>query len=250
MILAACGLRREARLIEKAGMVAVAGGGDAARLERELVARLSAPLPSSRRKPAVPGAAPATQGPDVREDDENWVVLSIGLAGALSPKLRVGDVIVGTSPLPHPGEGLVEWLLAHMPDAHGGTVLGQNIPAATPAEKRHLHTTTGALAIDMESHIAARVAARHRLPFAAIRIISDDSARTLPPAALVGMNPDGSMAIGTVLASLAGNPMQLAALIRTGLDAERAFRSLRRALRALESHGIGQLDLGELCRDV
>ena len=39
--------------------------------------------------------------------------------------------------------------------------------------KPTLHRTTGALAVDMESHVAARIAARHGLPFAAGRVISD-----------------------------------------------------------------------------
>jgi hypothetical protein len=144
---------------------------------------------------------------------------------------------------------MLEKLSALLP-AHIGTIIGQDIPAATLQQKRHLYATTGALAVDMESHVAARVAARHDLPFAAIRVISDDAERTLPPAALVGMRPDGGMALGAVLSSLGRNPAQLPALIRTGLDAERAFRALRRALRTLEAGGIGQLDLGEFRLDV
>ncbi len=35
-------------------------------------------------------------------------------------------------------------------------------------------------AVDMESHVAARVAARHGLPFAALRVISDPASRSLP----------------------------------------------------------------------
>ena len=93
-------------------------------------------------------------------------------------------------------------------------------------DKDVLYQTTDAIAVDMESHIAARVAARHGLPFIAIRTISDTALETLPPAALVGMNPDGSMALGKVLASLARRPGQLPALIRTGRSAELAFKSL------------------------
>ena len=46
----------------------------------------------------------------------------------------------------------------------------------------------------------------------------------LPPAALVGMKPDGGMDLPAVLRSLLANPGQLPALIRTGLEAERGFR--------------------------
>ncbi|MDB5714901.1 MAG: phosphorylase, partial [Sphingomonadales bacterium] len=107
-----------------------------------------------------------------------------------------------------------------------------------------------ALAVDTESHIAARVAARHGLPFAALRVISDAADEALPPAALVGMRADGSMALGPVLASLAKSPLQLPALIRTGISAGRAFRSLKRCHDVLGRLGIGQFDLGQFALDV
>ncbi len=55
----------------------------------------------------------------------------------------------------------------------------------------------------------------------------------LPPAALVGMRPDGGMALGAVLASLARDPRQLPALIRTGRQADRAFAGLKAAMEAV-----------------
>jgi nucleoside phosphorylase len=60
------------------------------------------------------------------------------------------------------------------------------------AGKRALRAETGALAVDMESHVAARVAARRGLPFAVVRVISDSADEALPPAAQIGMKPDGA----------------------------------------------------------
>jgi len=232
MILVACGLKREARILERAGIVAVPGGGVAAALERRLEAALAC-------------------HPDAR------LILSCGIAGALHPSLRVGDVVIDLKPLPFrggvgvgaiPGHRLGETEASHpgpspegeglrklLPNAHHGTIIGQDHIAATVAEKATLHAATGALAVDMESHVAARVADRHGLPFAAIRVISDSAQEDLPPAALVGMNPDGSMALGRVVASLARRPSQLPILIRTGRNAEAAFRKLREIGDALES---------------
>ncbi|WP_426258479.1 phosphorylase [Sphingomonas sp. DC1600-2] len=253
-ILVACGLTREAAIIARPGLVVVAGGGDAARLERELEA-------------AVGGVS---------------AVLSCGVAGALDPALRAGDVVLGDLHISHhPGEGrgpvaaseriercpspqppsrlgpglrrgggLVEWLAAALPNAHLGTVVGADRIIASATEKAALHAHTGAIAVDMESHIAARVAARHNLPFAILRTISDSADHALPPAALVGMKPDGGVALGAILASLARNPAQLPALIRTGREAGAAFSALRRALGALEALGIGGLDLREFTLDV
>ena len=222
MILIACGLQREANILRGVGVIAIPGGGDAVKLEAMLEAK----------------AVGAT------------MIVSSGIAGALDPTLVTGDVVIDLKPLPfrggvgvgsvsltetnehgdspHPnpspkGEGLK----AALPHAYHGLIIGQDHIAVSVAEKAAL-AATGALAVDMESHIAARVAARHGLPFIAIRTISDTAQETLPPAALVGMNPDGSMALGKVLWSLARNPGQLPALIRTGQSAERAFKSLAR----------------------
>lgn len=226
MILIACGLVREANLLSGPGFACVPGGGDAARLEAALESR----------------AAEAT------------IILSCGIAGALDPTLKVGDIVLymplcaresgnpecrAMHPAPLPprfrGGTWEKGLKAGLPQGHPGLIIGQDHIAASPTEKAALHAQTGALAVDMETHIAARVAARHGLPFAAIRVISDTAHEALPPAALVGMNPDGSMALGKVLASLARNPAQLPALIRTGRHAEVAFRQLCRVGKALES---------------
>ena len=47
------------------------------------------------------------------------------------------------------------------------------------------------------------------------------------------MKPDGGMDIGAVLKSLAADLRQLPALIRIGMEAERAFRALATVCRQL-----------------
>ncbi|CAN5467011.1 hypothetical protein BH10PSE14_BH10PSE14_27110 [soil metagenome] len=142
------------------------------------------------------------------------------------------------------------WLAGQLPEATVGTILGADAIIASVADKRALFTSTGAIAVDMESHIAARVAARHGLPFAIVRTISDSADQALPPAALVGMKPDGSMALGAVLASLAWRPAQLPALIATGRSAGLAFAALGRVYDVLGRGGIGGLDLGQFALDM
>ncbi|MGL4314623.1 MAG: phosphorylase [Sphingomonas sp.] len=227
MILIACGLQREAKLLAAPNIVAVPGGGNAAGLEAALENQLEF-------------------FPDVA------LILSCGIAGALDPALGVGDVVLHIPPfVPSDVEGRARgaspdarvsasldtnglWRLEKLlPEAHHGAILGQDHIAASPAEKARLHAATGALAVDMESHVAARVAQRHGLPFAAIRVISDTARDALPPAALVGMNPDGSMALGRVLASLARQPTQLPALIRIGRQSGKAFARLPEIAKAI-----------------
>lgn len=54
------------------------------------------------------------------------------------------------------------------------------------------------------------------------------------------MKPDGGVALGAILASLARNPAQLPALIRTGRDAGAAFEALGRACDLMEAQGFAQ----------
>jgi hopanoid-associated phosphorylase len=210
MILAATGLQRERRIVAGPDIEAIASGGDPVRLEA-MLDRLA-------------GTASG--------------IISIGIAGALAVGLPVGQWVVADAVLVD-GESLptdAAWtgrLAARLPEAARGGLLGVNAMVADATQKASLHSTTGAVAVDMESHIVARVARRHRLPFAAARVISDAAHHDLPPAVLVGMKSDGGMDLPAVLRSLLANPGQLPALIRTGLEAERGFRALLRGHRRL-----------------
>ena len=209
-ILAVTGLRREARLLAGPGIEVVVGGGDHQRLEAMIEERVV----------GVTG------------------IVSMGIAGGLAPSLRTGQWVVANAVLDH-GDALptqVAWtqrLKAQLPGAVEGAFLGVDAMIAEKAEKAVLHRTTEAIAVDMESHVAARVAARHRLPFAAARVICDPAHRTLPPAARVGMRADGRVDVVAVLRSLVSAPGQVPDLIRTAFDAERAFKALLRGHRLL-----------------
>lgn len=216
MILAVAGLQRERRLLAGPGVEAVAGGGDHVRLAAVL----------DRLAPGMDG------------------IISIGIAGALAPGVQPGQWVVATA-IHAGGEAIPtdrDWtdrLVSRLPHVQRGLLLGSDEMAATVAHKADLHRTTGAVAVDMESHVAARIARRHGLPFAAARVISDAADRTLPPAARVGMRRDGTMDLPAVLRSLSVAPWQLPALIRTGLDAERAFGALLRGHRRLGAGLLG-----------
>jgi adenosylhomocysteine nucleosidase len=226
MILVACGLKREARILRGPGVQVVAGGGDRARLE-----------------PALEAAAGRASA-----------IISMGLCGALAERLEPGDWMVATRVVSaaRQFESDPSWttgLTQRLPGARQGPVLGSEVMIADAAAKRASHAATGALAVDMESHVAAAVAARHGLPFAAARVVSDAARRSLPKAAQAGMAADGGMDIWAVLRALAADPGQLPALIRVGREAEAAFRALGRG-RDLLGTRLGRADLGELPLDV
>src|SRR5262249_3904420 len=95
-----------------------------------------------------------------------------------------------------------------------------------------------AVAVDTESHVAARIAAAHRIPFAACRAVIDPAHSVLPPAAMYGLRHDGTADVLAVLRSVVRQPSQLPALTRTALDARVAAGALRRGRRLLGA-GLG-----------
>jgi adenosylhomocysteine nucleosidase len=163
-------------------------------------------------------------------------VISFGVAGGLDPSLRSGDVVVATEVLAGDarwlaGLALNEELIASVTLGRRrivrGGLAGVEKVIAARAVKAALRSETGAAAVDMESHIAAAYAAEAGLPFAALRVISDPATRALPPLAMAAIKPNGDIDLRRVLGSLARNPLSLRALVSTGIDFNRALRSLR-----------------------
>lgn len=182
-------------------------------------------------------------------------IVSFGIAGGLAPGLSAGTPLVGRAIIAQDGQHFEcdrSWAQG-LANALGGApivdIAGVDVPIADPAHKRALHVATGAVAVDMESHIAARFAAAHNLPFVAFRVVADPAERQLPHAALVGLRDDGGVAIGAVLQSVWREPRQIPHLIRTALDTRAAFASLFRG-RKMIAGGFGFRDFRELVLDV
>ena len=210
-VIAVTGLAREARIARRAMATPVISGGDGELLTRRLEEAIAA----------------GARG-----------IVSFGIGGALAPLLKVGDTVVA-SHVVHGTERYTtdpKWTAAlrqKMPFAKSGIIVGHDQIVSHFDGKRRLFALSGAHAVDMESHIAARLANRHGIPFAAIRTISDAATRGLPPAALVPLRPSGRIRLGRVLASVATDPGQISDLLTTGREAGRALRALLRCRNAL-----------------
>jgi hopanoid-associated phosphorylase len=218
-VVAVTGLAFEAKIAAGAGVTVVCGGGG----------RIAAALDEAIAR----GCAG---------------VISFGTAGGLAPDLAPGDWVVASAIVSGRGRFPADprWsekLSKLLPHATRAVIAGVDAPVADAAAKRALHQSTGAAAADMESHIAAAAAAAYGVPFAACRVIIDPAHRTLPPAALVGMRPDGSADVAAVFGSLARQPGQWLDLVRTALDARTARSALLRGRRMLGER-LGLSDLG------
>ena len=211
-VLCTTGLDVEAKIARRAGFAAVVGGGD------------------HRRTVAVVE--------DVAAQAE--VLVSFGIAGALSPSLKPGDIVLSTEVVDDDRNWLSsERLRPVISDlalelaAFEGPVLGARMVLSTKADKRRAFETTGAIAVDIESVVVARAAAALGIPFVVLRAIADTAARELPPAALVPLQDDGKPALAQVLGSVMRRPRQLPNLLGVAREARLALAALAGPAQAL-----------------
>ncbi|MGX7744551.1 phosphorylase [Rhodopseudomonas parapalustris] len=163
-------------------------------------------------------------------------VISFGVAGGLDPSLEAGDIVIATevvagerrwtSEVALTDELLKSAGLGRHRVVRGGLVGAEQVIAARAA-KAALRSETGAAAVDMESHIAADFAAAAELPFAALRVISDPASRSLPQIVSTAIKPNGDIDLRKVLRGIARHPTSIRSLVSTGIDFNRALRSLR-----------------------
>jgi adenosylhomocysteine nucleosidase len=204
-VLCTTGLEAEAKIARRAGLRAVVGAGDHRRTVK-----------------VVEEAASAAE-----------CLVSFGIAGALKPGLRAGDIILSTDVVDEDRRWLTSdsirpriAALAEEIGALDGPVLGAQLPVATKRDKRAAWKATGAVAVDLESVVVARAAAALGIPFVVLRAIADPAVRELPPAALVPLADDGTPALGQVIASVLTRPRQLPTLLTVAREARQALQAL------------------------
>jgi adenosylhomocysteine nucleosidase len=166
-------------------------------------------------------------------------VVSFGVAGGLSPNLAPGTCVIGSAILSGKRvsmhDGWSKNLLQAMPGAIRGPLYGSPGPVTNPRAKAALYRRTGAIAVDMESHIVGDVAAAHGLPMAALRVITDPAARALPPSVLAALRPNGAVDIAALIWSVLKRPCDLPSLMRLAVDAHAARHTLLRGRKLLDS---------------
>jgi len=162
-------------------------------------------------------------------------IISFGVGGGLAPDLLPGDCVVASAIIDYPAVRPTDPLWSRklgetIPDARHGPIMGVNSVVSDPPDKRKLHAFTRAVAVDMESHLVARLADAHGL---AVRVIIDPAHRAVPPAALLAMAPGGSTDVSAMVQEILARPSQVSPLMRLAADAIVARAALARLRRAL-----------------
>jgi adenosylhomocysteine nucleosidase len=211
-VLCTSGLAAEARIARAAGFPVVIGAGD--------------------RERTVALVESAVKGADF--------LMSFGIAGALSPDLRPGDIVISAEVVSDHGHWRADDRfqdrvadLAREIGAVRGAVLGASAILATEADKSRAWRETGALAVDLESAVVARIASEAGIPFLVARTIADTACRELPPAALIPLSEAGTPNLARVLGSVLRRPRQIGTLIGLALETRMALLALAGPARAL-----------------
>lgn len=169
-------------------------------------------------------------------------IVSIGMAGALQPGTRGGDLVVchRLSLLQRGGArlepiscdaDLLHAARAALSDARTPHRVGECAtaprPAVSPEERQRLAKATGATVVDMEGYWIARAAAERKIPFLAVRAVVDTYEQRIP-ALVYGLAgaPVAVQWLGAAASALL-MPWHIPSLVKLGGNSRRAEETLR-----------------------
>lgn len=164
-------------------------------------------------------------------------LVSFGLAGGLDPRLTPGTLVLGERIVAPDGKptpcdtGWMRIVATHLSAAgievRIGALAGAAAGVASPEAKAELGRRTGALAVDMESHVLA-ARSRGRLPLLVLRAVADPADRTIPPAAMAAMTEETGYRPEKTVMALFRRPGDLPGVLKLARDAKMGLATLRR----------------------
>ena len=111
------------------------------------------------------------------------LIICAGLGGALSPDLRVGDIVLGESVISFRKNETKElYFDFSIPENEfkKGALLTESRFIHEPQEKKRLFDGSNALVVDMETWGVAEAARQSKTPVASVRAVSDEAHERLP----------------------------------------------------------------------
>ncbi|SCY53770.1 hopanoid-associated phosphorylase [Nitrosospira sp. Nl5] len=184
------------------------------------------------------GEEPAREAAEGLRTGGATALMSFGLAGALIPSLRPGDLVLPESI--YAGRSLqvdLSWrarLQQQLPphlSVVGGILVTSRQVVTSATEKRALAQVTGACAVDMESGAVAETAAQAGMPFLAVRAISDPAGFSPPSVLLGAIRRDGSADLTRLLPLLLRGSVTPGTLLRLAVGSRAACSTLSAVVR-------------------
>jgi len=158
-------------------------------------------------------------------------IVSAGFCGALSPKLKIADIVVATQVATPDAIYNALRPPAPLPDLRSlipssGSVLSISYIAQTAEQKRAL-ASQGAIAVEMEAAGVAAEASLCSLPFYCVRVVTDLAGETMANDFNKALRPDGHFATMSILRVALLDPAnRLPELIRLRKRCKLAARAL------------------------
>lgn len=159
-------------------------------------------------------------------------IVNIGFVGGLERSLKTGDLmdirwILSPSDVPlWIGDGVPVVARNLSQRTPQRSLLSVDRVAESPQVKRRLYETHLAATVDMESYELAKVASQLKLPYRAVRAITDPWDATLPHEAERWVTPDGKPDWRAVLKDVAKRPALLKAVMELRKSAKIASQAL------------------------
>ena len=185
-------------------------------------------------------------------------IISTGFGGALYKDALPGDLIFAAkvflipekilrkSADPFNNYNLADFNSLEIPDAaglfdrlsvkvgmHKGNILTFERFAGKSDIKDILPADISFPVCDMETYFLAKLSIERRLPFFAVRSVTDLADEEIPPEFLLTTDEDGSYSVSRAIRMLLGNPKLLPDTIRIGKNSRTASNNLWRFVKAL-----------------
>ena len=164
-------------------------------------------------------------------------VIVAGLAGALSPELDTGDVIIDSASTN--ASALAQFMdnMSCRKRVFVGPIHTSRHVVSTPEAKKQLYAESQALAVDMENSYTREFAMRREIPWLGIRSISDTAFESIPSEVMKFVDSSGNIKPWDLTRGLARHPGLIPAVVRLGKQTQVATRNLSDALAAVIRSG-------------
>lgn len=158
------------------------------------------------------------------------VVISVGLAGATTSELQLGEVSALSEVIDvQTGEHF------SLTDGKRRLRLATVTHTARAAEKARLLASYGAVLVDMEAATVARLASMRALPVCCFKAVSDADDTRLPEIDRF-VDSEGQLSLPRFLAHLAVRPASWPAVFQLARSSSRASKALAQRLREFLAH--------------
>lgn len=159
----------------------------------------------------------------IREKGSPDGVLLVGYAGGLNPELNAADILIEE----HGEEPILDGLDWDYPGhCQSGSFYSHESIASSHTEKAALFKLTKADAVDMESEAIASVCARHGIPSAVIKAISDPHDEELPLDFGQFTQSDGTLNLAALIRHILLRPWLIPGLVKLGRTTQKCRRHL------------------------